>query len=106
MAQDIVSSMLNAQGIDPLDLVDDGPFETSSDSDRESADPSPSPSDEKPKNKTDLLKKLKSALGAGLRNMRDPGILDPRHFLFCQALFPNTPVSGSVIQSVPGKVRK
>ena len=63
MAQDIVSSMLNAQGIDPLDLVDDGPFETSSDSDGESADPSPSPSDEKPKDKTELLKKLKSALG-------------------------------------------
>ena len=63
MAQDIVSSMLNAQGIDPLDLVDDGPFETSSDSDGESADPSTSPSDEKPKDKTELLKKLKSALG-------------------------------------------
>ena len=63
MAQDIVSSMLNAQGIDPLDLVDDGPSETSSDSDGESADPSPSPSDEKPKDKTELLKKLKSALG-------------------------------------------
>ena len=59
-AQDIGSSMLNAQGIDPLDLVDDGPFETSSDSDGESADPSPSPSpspsDEKPKDKTELLK--------------------------------------------------
>ena len=55
MAQDIVSSMLNAQGIDPLDLVDDGPFETSSDSDGESADPSPFPSDEKPKDKTELL---------------------------------------------------
>ena len=52
MAQDIVSSMLNAQGIH---LV-----ETSSDSDGESADPStfpsPSPSDEKPKDKTELLK--------------------------------------------------
>ena len=55
MAQDIVSSMLNAQEIDQLDLVDDGPFETSSDSDGESADPSPSPSDEKPKDKTELL---------------------------------------------------
>ena len=61
MAQDIVSSMLTAQGIDPLDLVDDGPFETSSDSDGDSAEPSPS--DEKPKDKTELLRKLKSALG-------------------------------------------
>ena len=60
MAQDIVSSILNAQGIDPLDLVDDGSFDQSSDSDGDSAEPSLS--DEKPKDKTELLKKLKSAL--------------------------------------------
>ena len=46
MAQDIVSSILNAQGIDPLDLVDDGSFDQSSDSDGDSAEPSPS--NEKP----------------------------------------------------------
>ena len=60
MAQDIVSSILNAQGIDPLDLVDDGSFDQSSDSDGDSAEPSLS--DEKLKDKTELLNKLKSAL--------------------------------------------
>ena len=79
MAQDIVSSMLNTQGIDPLDLVDDGPFETSSDSDGEFADPSTSPSDEKPKDKTELLKKLKSALGVLGEKPLQP--LQPLHHL-------------------------
>ena len=54
MAQDIFSSILNAQGIDPLDLVDNSSFDQSSDSDGDSAEPSQS--GEKPKDKTELLK--------------------------------------------------
>ena len=53
MAQDIFSSILNAQGIDPLDLVDNSSFDQSSDSDGDSAEPSPS--NEKPKDKAELL---------------------------------------------------
>ena len=62
MAQDIVNSMLHAQGIDPLDQIDDDPSDSCSDlaGDPESAEPSPAA--EKSNKKTELLKKLKSAL--------------------------------------------
>ena len=39
MAKAIFSSILNAQGIDPLDLVDNSSFDQSSDSDGDSAIP-------------------------------------------------------------------
>ena len=57
MAQDIVNSMLHAQGIDPLDQIDDDPSDSCSDlaGDPESAEPSPAA--EKSNKKTELLKK-------------------------------------------------
>ena len=93
MDQDIVSSILNAQVIDLLDLVDDGPFETSSDSDGESADPSPSPSDDKPKDKTELLKKLKSALGVLGEKIENRPIKSPINTSPTSPASPTSPTS-------------
>ena len=64
MAQDVVDAMLNAQGINPLDLIDEDPSKACSDLDGDSDSAEPSLAAEKSKEKNELLKKLKSALGA------------------------------------------
>ena len=57
MAQDVVDAMLNAQGINPLDLIDEDPSKACSDLDGDSDSAEPSVAPEKSKEKTSFSKK-------------------------------------------------